>query len=218
VSEAQLDVVVKRNIRCGRIWSAHPQLVLSDDGHELVTLGIPGTTGRVARAEDGIASVRHAFASGEWQLEPKRWHRFVAVSRHQPDRHYNLTHLFDAESGEFLSWYVNFERPIARHDDGLVIDTLSYWLNLIVLPTGKTFWKDTDHWNWAVAECLYSPSEVIAVERLRDQLVAAAGRGTGPFDGSWTEWSPIALDPLGLPDYWDRPALVVDTREVLDRG
>jgi len=214
VSE-HLDIVVKRNIRCGRIWSAHPQLVL-DDGDELVTLGIPGTTGRAARA-DGIADVRSAFASGDWDLGPVRWHRFVGVSRHRPGRHFNLTHLFDAGSGEFLAWYVTFERPITRHDDGLVIDTLSYWLSLIVLPGGKTFWKDTDHWNWAVGERLYSPTEVSTVEGLRDELLAAAADGTGPFDGTWTEWAPIELDPLDLPDYWDRPAVVVDAREALDR-
>ena len=208
--------VVKRHVHRGRIWSAHPELVLADDGTELVTLGIPGTTGRGARADFGVDDLRQAFASGDWDLQPKRWHRFVAVSRHQPYRHYNLTHLFDPGSGEFLAWYVGFERPISRHDDGLVIDTLSYWLHLIVLPTGKTFWKDTDHWKWAATQGIYSKAEVATVERLRDELLDHAGSGSGPFDGAWTEWSPIELEPLSLPDYWDRPALVLDTRQPLD--
>jgi predicted RNA-binding protein associated with RNAse of E/G family len=216
VSDEHLDIVVKRNIRSGRIWSAHPHLVLQDGPDELVTLGIPGTKGRSARTGHSISAVRDAFASGDWELESTSWHRFVGVSRHRPGRHFNLTHLFDAESGEFLSWYVTFERPIARHADGLVIDTLGYWLNLIVLPTGQTFWKDTDHWHWAVEQRLYSPAEIATVERLRDELVAEAAAGSGPFDGSWTEWAPIELDPISLPDYWDRPALVVDAREVLD--
>jgi predicted RNA-binding protein associated with RNAse of E/G family len=218
VTDEQLDIVVKRDIHRGRIWSAHPQLVLHDDEDELVTLGIPGTTGRVARTVDGLVAMRQAFISGQWELEPKRWHRFVAVVRMRPCRSYNLTHLFDAVTGEFLSWYVSFERPITRHDDGLVIDTHSYWLNLIVLPSGKTFWKDTDHWTWAVSERLISPGEVSTVEHLREQLLDEASSGSGPFDGTWTEWSPIELEPLSLPDYWDRPAMVVDTREAVDRS
>jgi hypothetical protein len=210
--------VVKRDIHGGRIWSAHPQLVLHDGEDELVTLGVPGTTGQVARTDDGLAAMRRAFANGSWALGPVRGHLFVSVCRYEPCRHFNLSHLFDPGTGEFLSWYVRFERPISRHDDGLVIDTLGYWLGLIVLPDGTTFWKDTDHWNWAVSMRLFPDSEVAMVEHQREALLEAASEGTGPFDGAWTEWAPIELYPVPLPDYWDRPARVVDTRDALHRS
>jgi hypothetical protein len=216
VGDGRLDIVVKRNVHHGRIWSAHPQLVLHDGDDELVTLGVPGTTGRIARWGEGIEAMRATFRAGDWELEPRMWHRFVAVTRYRSRRRFSIAHLFDPTSGEFLAWYVNFERPIARHDDGLVIDTLTYWLNLIVLPDGKTFWKDTDQWRWACETALYPSTEVQVVEELRDDLVDAATAGSGPFDGAWTEWAPIELDPLDLPHYWDRPARALDECEALD--
>lgn len=217
MSDEQPDIVVKRRIHHGRIWSATPQLVLDDSGDELVTLGVPGSPTYAPRNEHRMSEVRHSFRSGEWELEARTWKQFIAVVRHRPGRHFNVMHLFEPETGEFLSWYVNFERPIVRHDDGLVIDTHGLWLNLIVLPDGKAFWKDTDHWTWASEAGLFPPVEVARVEQLRQELLADAAAGRGPFDGTWTEWSPIDLDPLHLPDYWDRPALVVDARPSLDR-
>jgi predicted RNA-binding protein associated with RNAse of E/G family len=218
MSDEQLDIVVKRSIHRGRIWSAHPQLVLDDSSDELVTLGVPGTPAKVPSNKHEMAAVRQSFESGVWELEDKVWKQFIAVVRNRPGRYFNVMHLFDPSTGEFLSWYVNFERPIVRHDDGLVVDTLNLWLDLIVLPDGKTFWKNTDHWNWASENGLFSSSEVSTVERLREELLAHAAAGSGPFNGSWTEWAPIHLEPLTLPDYWDRPSLVVDAREVFDHS
>ena len=209
----QFDIVVKRSIHRGRIWSAHPQLVLSDGDDELVTLGVPGTPAYVPRNKHEMAAVRQSFESGAWELEQRTWKQFIAVVRNRPGRYFNVMHLFEPTTGEFLSWYVNFERPIVRHDDGLVVDTLSLWLDLIVLPDGKTFWKDTDHWEWASQNGLFPRAEVTKVEQLREELLEQAATRQGPFDGTWTEWAPIDLDPITLPDYWDRPAVVVDTRE-----
>jgi predicted RNA-binding protein associated with RNAse of E/G family len=203
----ELEIVVKRSIHRGRIWSALPQLVLADEDDEVVALTVPGTTCRAPRYQHDMQQARDAFAKGRWELESFTWDRFVAVSRHRSDRYFNVTHLFDPTSGEFLCWYVNFERPLVRHDDGLVIDTLSLWLDLIVLPGGKTFWKDTDHWNWACEHRLFPDAEIQQVERVREELVDAVAAGVGPFDGTWTEWAPIELEPLALPEYWDRPTL-----------
>ena len=218
VTGEALEIIVKRSIHRGRVWMAQPQLVLDDGPDELVTLAIPGTPCHVPANKHETEAVRAAFQSGEWELQQSTWKRFIGVCRHQPGRHFNVVHLFDPESGEFLCWYVNFERPILRHDDGLVVDTASFWLDLIVLPDGKTFWKDTDHWSWAAETGLFAGSEVQRVEVLRDELLGAAANGSGPFDGSWTEWAPIELDPLDLPSYWDRPAMVVDACEALDRS
>lgn len=206
-----LDIVVKRRIHQGRIWSAVPHLLLDDSGDEVVTLSIPGSSAYAPRHNYHMSEVRRSFVTGEWELTEYTWKQFIAVVRNRPGRHFNVMHLFEPNTGEFLSWYVNFERPIMRHDDGLVLDTQSLWLNLIVLPDGKTFWKDTDHWMWASENGMFPPVEVAKVEQLREELLADAAAGTGPFDGSWTEWSPIDLEPLHLPDYWDRPALVVDS-------
>ena len=218
VNGEALDIIVKRSIHHGRIWSAQPQLLLDDGPDELVTLTIPGTQCHVPDTKHDMEQVRKSFETGEWKLEESTWKRFIGVCRQRPGRYFNVVHLFDPSSGEFLCWYINFERPIVRHDDGLVVDTLNLWLDLIVLPDGKTFWKDTDHWNWASDNQLFSPGEVQRVESLREELVAQATAGDGPFDGTWTEWAPIDLDPLTLPSYWDRPAVVVDAREVLDHS
>ncbi len=218
VSGEALDIIVKRSIHRGRIWSAHPQLLLADGPDELVSLSIPGTDCRIPRGVRDMETVRHSFRTGDWDLVPSTWTRFIGVCRNSPGRYYNVTHLFEPASGEFLCWYVSIERPITRHDDGLVVDTTDLWLDLIVLPDGKPFWKDTDNWAWAADNDLYSPAEVLQVDEVRDELLDHATAGTGPFDGTWTEWAPIDLDPLALPSYWDRPSLVVDTREAADRS
>lgn len=218
VSGERLDIIVKRSIHRGRIWSAHPQLLLADDADELVTLSIPGTDCRVPRGVRDMSAVRESFVSGAWDLVPSTWTRFIGVCRTRPGRYYNVTHLFEPSSGEFLCWYVSIERPITRHHDGLLVDTADLWLDLIVLPDGKPFWKDTDHWSWAAEQCLYPAAEITRVDELRSELLDRAAEGTGPFDGTWTEWAPIDLDPLTLPSYWDRASVVVDTREALERS
>ncbi|MGY6502285.1 MAG: hypothetical protein ACXIVQ_15480 [Acidimicrobiales bacterium] len=215
-SEEQPPIVVRREIHRGRIWSAHPSLVLADDDAELVTVRIPRSMSRVPASKGDLSGVRGDFEHGEWRLVERASSPYVGVGRTRPGRHYNVIHVFEPATGEFLCWYVQFERPVSRHPDGLVVDTLGLWLGLIVLPDGSHFWKDTDTWQWAGATGLLQADEVARVEQLRDELVADATARRGVFDGAWCEWAPIELDPLDLPSYWDRAPLVVDARETCE--
>lgn len=216
-SEDQPPIVVRREIHRGQIWSAHPALVLADDTDELVTLRIPHSRCRVPSTKGDLSGIRGDFEHGDWHLVDRAWSPYLGVGRTRPGRLYNVMHIFEPATGEFLCWYAQFERPATRHHDGLVIDTLGLWLGLIVLSDGSHFWKDTDTWAWAGASGLFSATEVAAVEQEREALVADAEAGRGAFDGSWCEWAPIELDPLELPEYWDRAPVVVGAREACDR-
>ena len=54
---------------------------------------------------------------------------------------YGVWKFFETD-GTFRHWYVNFEAPIVRHDDGF--DTDDHGLDLIVHPDGRREWKDVE--------------------------------------------------------------------------
>jgi len=199
------DVVVRRDVFRGRIWSALPHVVVDDGPDELVAARLPGTPFKIAEGYGGSGFDRLArgFLTGDWVLEDHRWQHTVALARVRPGRWFNLIHFLDGRTQDFLCWYVNFERPAARHPGGGLYDTLDLMLDLVVLPDGSTAWKDADHWDWAIANRIFDDGDVAAVEDVRHAVAADAEAGRPPFDGSWTDWRPDGLIAPALPAGWD---------------
>lgn len=181
-------------------------MVVVDDGPaELVAVRVPGSVWTTAVGYPGFDLQVEGLMTGEWEMDRYEWERTYALSRVQPGRPFNLIHFFDAETTAFICWYVNFERPAVRHCDGRSYDTLDLMLDLVVLPTKETIWKDTDHWTWARASSVFSEHDMECVEAARAGIAADAEAGRGDFDGAWTTWSPYdTLSPPALPADWNR--------------
>lgn len=199
------DVVVRRDVHRGRVWSATPMVVVDDGPEELVAVRVPGSIWTAAAGYPGFERQVEGLTTGEWEMDRYPWERTYALSRVRPGRPFNLIHFFDAETAAFICWYVNFERPALRHRDGRSYDTLDLMLDLVVLPTGETVWKDEDHWTWACGSGVFTEHDIASVEAVRAETAASAEAGRGDFDGAWTSWSPSdTLTPPTLPADWHR--------------
>ncbi|MGQ0433129.1 MAG: DUF402 domain-containing protein [Microthrixaceae bacterium] len=181
-------------------------MVVVDDGpDELVAVRVPGSVWTAAAGYPGFERQVEGLTTGEWEMDQYPWERTYALSRVRPGRPYNLIQFLDAETAAFVCWYVNFERPALRHRDGRSYDTLDLMLDLVVLPTRKTIWKDTDHWTWACGSGVFTEHDIACVEAVRAEIAASAEAGQGDFDGTWTTWSPPdKLTPPTLPADWNR--------------
>lgn len=180
-------------------------LVVEDGPEELVAARVPGSVWMAAAGYPGFERQVTGLTTGEWQLQGYRWERTYALSRVRTGRPFNLIHFFDAITGSFSCWYVNFERPVLRHRDGRSYDTLDLMLDLLVLRTGEIIWKDTEHWDWARTSGVFTPEDIDSVERARTEIAADAQAGRGDFDGTWTGWTPSDhMSPPALPEDWHR--------------
>jgi hypothetical protein len=202
------ETVVRRDIHSARVWSAAALVVVDDSPDELVAVRLPGSEWIGAAGYPGHEREQSGFTTGQWELERYRWSATWALFRLQPHRHYNVIELHDPSSHELHCWYVNFERPIRRHDDGRTYDTLDLMLDLVVLPDRTTIWKDEDHWAWARSAGVFDAADVDEVESIRAEVQADARAGRDSFDTTWLDWRPDGLVAPDLSAGWDRPALV----------
>jgi len=199
------ETVVRRDIYSGRVWSAAALVVVDDSPDELVAVRMPGSEWIGAAGYPGHERVQTAFTTGSWDLERYRWSATWGLLHVRHDRHFNVIDLHDAATGDLSCWYVNFERPAKRHDDGRAYDTLDLMLDLVVLADRSTLWKDEDHWAWARASGVFEPADVATVESVRAEVEADARAGRGAFTDDWLDWRPDGVAAPDLPADWDRP-------------
>ncbi len=192
----------------GRVWVGR---VVSDDERGLC-LWIPdGAAYLDVGAADGRTFREVPF--GEWPGTPKRLNRLSWKSSvlmlHPPEGDYSLW-LFFGPGGEFRSWYVNLERPVARWDDGGTagVDTLDYDLDIVVSPDLRWRWKDEDEFAYHLAHPdVYWCDDAEAVRAEGRRVVKLIEAGEYPFDGSFTDFVPDPTwgVPAEIPAGWDRP-------------
>ena len=69
------------------------------------------------------------------------WEGTTVLKLRRPGDWYCVWRMFGADHG-FLGWYVNFETPYVRTDDGVEINDLA--LDIVVEPDGAWRWKDVE--------------------------------------------------------------------------
>jgi predicted RNA-binding protein associated with RNAse of E/G family len=102
-----------------------------------------------------------------------------------------------SQDGDFLGWYVNFQRPLVRTRMGY--DSMDLVVDLVVAPSYEWQWKDNEDFEAAIErgildEALRGP---IALEA--ERVLHLLERREGPFDPEWTTWRP--------PNHWATPKL-----------
>jgi hypothetical protein len=192
----------------GRVWAGR---VVSDDGRGMC-LWIPdGAVYQDVGAADGRTFREVPFT--EWPETPKRHNRLAwrssVLMLHPTEGDYSLWLFFDAP-GEFRSWYVNLERPVARWDDGGLagVDTHDYDLDIVATPDRSWRWKDENEFAHHLAHPdVYWCEDEEAVRAEGRRVVKLIEAGQFPFDGSWCDFVPDPGwgVPTELPSGWDRP-------------
>jgi hypothetical protein len=183
-----VSVVAVREVWRGRVWLARAWHLVEDTPEAIVLANRPGSETRVP-VDGGGRRLR--VPQDEWTLAPGRWENWtLRVTR--PGEPFSTLLFFDA-CGDFLSWYVNFERPLRRTAIGW--DTLDWKLDLVALADGTTRLKDEDELDEAAAAGVVDANDVRALA----ERVAA----DPPWPTGWEDRPPAAaLEPARLPRGW----------------
>jgi hypothetical protein len=177
-----------RELWRGRVWRVSPcRIVEEDDG--LLVLWQPENT-PVWRPISAGRELRIP-GDGDWTLEPVPLAPEGLGLVRLGARH-SLWLMW--QTGEFVQWYVNFERGHVRTP--VTVDTVDEKLDLVVAPDGTWRWKDEDE---------------LAEAGRRGYLDEAAVRaeaervlGDPPWPTGWEDWRADPSWPAPeLPEGWD---------------
>jgi hypothetical protein len=173
------DRIVRSEVWGGRRLSAMAVTVVEDSSDLLVVHLAEGTP--------------FAFPEGDWPSPHpwsghRAWSGHGVLMLHRPDDAYAVWVFWAGEGRSFDRWYVNFQRPLRRTEDG--IETLDHEVDLWSKDGREWRWKDEELLRERVDQGWFTASEAKAItENARD--VHDDLRQSGPWwDLGWAEWTP----------------------------
>lgn len=188
----------------GLLWSAVPSRVIRSTPTQLVSYVPAGTVGTYA-TNRGLPETAGLDRDQRKLLAMKTCNAVVAERPETPDK-LNIYRLdrwarvnlgWDAATGAFLGWYVNFELPPVATPTGLASKDLV--LDMWVDPDRKWRWKDADDFRCALHDHILDPGVEAPIHAEAEVLLDEISSGTGPFGDDW-------IDFHADPD-WNRPQL-----------
>ena len=143
------EVITRREVLHGRLWLEHPVTVVDDDGTTFAVLLEPGSP---------FTFHDHPIGPHPWGAH-EAWGGTTVLQVHRTGERYGAWKFFDETPAgpRFRYWYLNFESPIVRDDDGY--DTDDHGLDLIVHPDGRREWKDVEHLHVAAGPGPHRPRD-----------------------------------------------------------
>ena len=167
--------IARREVLHGLPWLECPVTVVADDGDALAVRIDPGAP---------FTFFAHPFGAHPWSAH-EAWGGTTVLQLHREGAAYAVWMFFD--DGVFRHWYVNFEAPVVRHDDGF--DTDDHGLDLILHPDGRREWKDVDDLSAVVRSGRMTGEQVLGVLHEAAEvtrLLDADDRWWAP----WDDWTP----------------------------
>jgi hypothetical protein len=179
-------VVLEARRNGGPVRWAFPHYVVEDRG-DRVALYLPiGTEGLVPADRDAVLR-------GDPPV-PHVWHSLHVLRLIRPGAWHDVWRCFESD-GSFAGWYVNFQVPLKRQGQRLVMCDLE--LDIWVEPDRSWRWKDRDEYRDLIERGWVTADEAAAVAADAERVVARIEAGDPPFDDERADWRP---DPA-----WSRP-------------
>ena len=170
--------ISRREVLHGHLWLDHPVKVVADDGEVLAVLLEPGSR---------FHFHEHPFGPHPWAAQ-QEWGGTTVLQLHREGAAYAVWKFFDG--GVFRHWYVNFEAPFVRAEDGF--DTDDHGLDLIVHPDGRREWKDVEHLSELVTSGRMTGEAILGVLHAAAEVSARLDRDERWW-ARWDQWAP----PIG---------------------
>ena len=192
----------------GKIWSGRAVKVVEDGPERTLISWWPGCEswrpeGMLHRAEGHfpLGSRWQQLQRGDWQLAAQPWSGTRVLFALEPGKYYAIGLFWDADTGEFRDYYVNFQLPFHRSLAGF--DSLDLDLDIVVAADFTWAWKDEGDWAEARASGGLEGEVIEAVERARGGAVARIEAGLGDLP-AWLDWLPDPCWELAtMPENWD---------------
>jgi Protein of unknown function (DUF402) len=179
-------------------WAAGERVTRREVWHGRPLSEIPVT---VVRDAPGLLVVHLAegapfrFPAGDWPTphpwsERRAWSGHGVLMLHRPGDTYSVWVFWIGEERTFDRWYVNFERPLRRTDDGF--ETLDHEIDLWSRDLRTWHWKDEELLARRAAEGWFTREEAAAIETDARGVRADLAKHGPWWDQHWTEWTPPA--------------------------
>lgn len=199
------DHITVRTIWHGRIHSAHPMVVVEDDGDMLVGYLVPGQLFKRPFYLEGPAAGEQARvpeASLAWELRDEPWRGHGSLRFFQRGAAHSVIAFLSPQDVD--RWYVNLEDPPTRTPIG--IDTRDHMVDLVFTTDLASFrWKDLDELDEALALGVVTAEEGAAFRAEGERVIELMRDGHPAVQERWRTWSPSPgwTVPV-LPPGWDR--------------
>ena len=204
--------MVRRDVFGGKVWTAAPHRVITDDGSTLLVSCWPGVvqmapTSWIGWVRHGDPAVRqqglHNLAGGHWELDRFTWRDTTLLVRYTAGDYFSVSRFFDRHD-RCGHWYVDFVRPPRRTTLG--IDTFDLVLDLVVSDDlSRHRWKDDDEYAQGRRLGLIDDTTHAQVDLARQQVLGLVETRQGPFAGDWSSWRrdpdwppPVLPDSMAL--------------------
>jgi len=177
------------------LFAAAPNRVVASGADQLVTF-VPAGTESVVGSNFGLPSTEHLDRSGRKLLAMQSlqfWPRLISETPtkllvYTADRWSRVSLGWDPADGQFLGWYVNFERPARATRAGIVSKDLV--LDLYVNADGSWDWKDRDDFDEAIAQGVLDPELDAVLAGEARHVLRDLDERRGAFDPRWLEFVP----------------------------
>lgn len=200
------DIVSWRGIYNNHIWHVQPTIVVEDTPEEIALTLLPGTEcvapeGYLQGKQNGKR--RWDFKDKSWKLEKYFWRTNRLLLLLEPQNYYATIYFWQADSNEFLCYYINFQIPFRRNYRG--VDTLDLELDLIIYPDFSWEWKDLDDYQKGIDCGIILQEWAKEINAAKNEIFGKIARREYPLDGSWLNWQPDpSWRPPKLPVGWEQ--------------
>lgn len=190
------DVIPVRHVRAGKVWFAHPAIVVEDARDRLILFEPAGSLRQCSHID---------FATGQvTPPRPMRRHTTDALIIMPVGAAHTISLFWRTGSGHFLCWYVDLQEPFRRAGGGVV--TWDQSLDIVVGPDLRWSWKDEDHLARLPALGLGGENEVTEIRKEGERVVRLIEDRSRPFNEDWLGWRPDPAWPIPeLPVDWATP-------------
>jgi uncharacterized protein DUF402 len=177
VSWSPGETVVRREVlNDGRCWCEIDVEVVLDDPELLAAHIAPG------------ASLRYPLGDLHPWYPKAAWEGHGVLTLQRPHDWYAVWVFWTGEEREFAGWYINFQEPFRRRDDGY--DTQDLELDIWIPRDAPWEWKDRELLEQRVSEGRFTPQQAGETRARAEALAAELDAGRTWWDPAWAEWSP----------------------------
>ncbi len=197
ISWARGEVILVRHQWQGRVWFAHPAIVVEDTSERLILFEPAGSARQWSHFDFEAGAIGPPT--------PGRRHSTDALIILDSDAAHAVSLFWKEGGGPFLCWYVDMQAPFRRAGGGIV--TWDQTLDIVADAGLNWRWKDLEpldqaaRWGWMTEE------EARLVRAEGDRVVEMIESRGRPFSEDWPDWRPNPAWPIpSLHPDWANPA------------
>jgi hypothetical protein len=204
------DTVALRGIYNQRVSYMQSAVVVHDTSNEVAVVILPGAE---CAAPEGYMNGKHGssghwdrwgeYVSGNWTMQPYLWRTNRLLILLHAEKYYSSFYFWQADTNQFLCYYINFQLPFRRSAVGF--DSFDLELDLIIEPTFEWHWKDVEDYQRGIELGILRPEWIQEIDTAKPEIFDKLEKRQYPFDNSWMNWMPDPhWYPPTLPADWDK--------------